>query len=72
MFVSVTTVPAAGNIALGLALGVGDEIWGSALQLLVNLAGMGLAGWGTLVVQKHVWSRISIRRRRIRPSPHEY
>ena len=72
VFVSVTTVPAAGNIALGLALGVGDEIWGSALQLLVNLAGMGLAGWGTLVVQKHVWSRISIRRRRIRPSPHEY
>jgi hypothetical protein len=37
VFISVTTVPAAGNIALGIAFGVGDAIWGSTLQLLVNL-----------------------------------
>ena len=37
VFISVTTVPAAGNIALGAAFGVGSAIWGSTLQLLVNL-----------------------------------
>lgn len=64
VFVSVTTVPAAGNIALGIALGVGHEVWGSALQLAVNLTGMALAGWATLAIQQHVWTRMSIRRRR--------
>jgi hypothetical protein len=33
VFVSVTTIPAAGNVALGIAFGVGDEIRGSILQL---------------------------------------
>jgi uncharacterized hydrophobic protein (TIGR00271 family) len=70
VFISVTTVPAAGNVALGLAFGAGDEIWGSTLQLLINLTGMALAGWATLALQKVVWSRVSARRgmliRRIR------
>jgi uncharacterized hydrophobic protein (TIGR00271 family) len=70
VFISVTTVPAAGNVALGLAFGAGNEIWGSTLQLLINLTGMALAGWATLALQKAVWSRISARRgqliRRIR------
>lgn len=67
MFISVTTVPAAGNVALGLAIGVGHEIWGSALQLVVNLTGMAVAGWITLAVQKAVWARMSARRtRRVR------
>ena len=30
VFISVTTVPAAGNVALGLAFGAGHEIWGLA------------------------------------------
>ncbi len=64
VFISVTTVPAAGNIALGLALGVGHEIWGSSLQLAVNLAGMALAGWLTLSVQQVVWQRMAARRGR--------
>jgi uncharacterized hydrophobic protein (TIGR00271 family) len=71
VFISVTTVPAAGNIALALAFGAGGELWGSALQLIINLTGMGLAGWATLTVQKIVWSRISLRRTRPTPSPHE-
>ena len=71
VFISVTTVPAAGNIALALALGDRHELWGSALQLIINLTGMGLAGWATLTVQKLVWTRISIRRNRPRTSPHE-
>ena len=65
VFISVTTVPAAGNIALGLAFGVGDEIRGSALQLLVNVTGMILAGWLTLAVQHAVWSRVSAYRARV-------
>ena len=69
MFVSVTTVPAAGNIALGVALGVRHEVWGSALQLAINLTGMALAGWVTLAIQQQVWTRISIRRRRSRAFP---
>lgn len=64
VFISVTTVPAAGNVGLGLAFGVGHEIWGSTLQLLVNIAGMALAGAVTLALQKAVWSRMSLRRAR--------
>jgi uncharacterized hydrophobic protein (TIGR00271 family) len=76
VFISVTTVPAAGNVALGLAFGAGDEIVGSSLQLLLNLSGMALAGWATLLTQQVVWTRVSAHRarlverlRRPRPSP---
>jgi uncharacterized hydrophobic protein (TIGR00271 family) len=65
VFISVTTIPAAGNVALGLAFGVGDEIWGSTLQLLVNLSGMAIAGWATLALQQMVWARMSARRARL-------
>jgi uncharacterized hydrophobic protein (TIGR00271 family) len=65
VFISVTTIPAAGNVALGLAFGVGHEIWGSTLQLVVNLAGMAVAGWATLLLQQLVWARMSARRARL-------
>ena len=65
VFISVTTVPAAGNVALGLAFGVSEEIWGSSLQLLVNLSGMALAGWATLALQQAVWTRVSHHRARL-------
>lgn len=65
VFISVTTVPAAGNIAMGLAFGATREIWGSTLQLTVNLVGMALAGWGTLALQDVVWSRVSAHRARL-------
>ncbi|GAA5018690.1 DUF389 domain-containing protein [Terrabacter aeriphilus] len=58
VFISVTTVPAAGNVALGLAFGAWDEVRGSGLQLVVNLVGMALAGWLTLALQRAVWSRV--------------
>ena len=64
MFISVTTVPAAGNIALGVAFAIPHEIWGSAAQLLVNISGMAIAGWATLAFQQAVWSRMSTRRAR--------
>jgi uncharacterized hydrophobic protein (TIGR00271 family) len=62
VFISVTTVPAAGNIALGLAFGLGSEVWGSTLQLALNLSGMAIAGWVTLIVQQTVWRRMSAKR----------
>ncbi|MEV0028959.1 DUF389 domain-containing protein [Nocardia sp. NPDC050793] len=69
VFISVTTVPAAGNIALGVAFGVGDAILGSALQLMLNLSGMALAGWATLAFQQAVWSRVSVRRAKAMSRP---
>ena len=65
VFISVTTVPAAGNVALGLAFGVGEEILGSGLQLIVNLTAMALAGWAALAVQQAIWSRVSTHRARL-------
>jgi len=64
VFISVTTIPAAGNIAVATALGVWGQVGGSALQLVINMAGMVLAGWVTLLVQQVVWSRVSARRAR--------
>jgi uncharacterized hydrophobic protein (TIGR00271 family) len=62
VFISVTTVPAAGNVALGFAFGIPDEIWGSLAQLALNITGMAAAGWATLAIQQSVWSRMSARR----------
>lgn len=62
VFISVTTVPASGNVALGLAFGAWHEVAGSGLQLVLNLSGMALAGWATLAFQQAVWGRLSARR----------
>jgi uncharacterized hydrophobic protein (TIGR00271 family) len=69
VFISVTTVPAAGNIALGIAFGAGHEVWPSTLQLLVNVLGMALAGWFALAVQQFVWARVSVRRAKAMSRP---
>lgn len=65
VFISVTTIPAAGNVALGVAFGLRDEILGSGLQLVVNLFGMAIAGWMTLAVQQEVWASVSSYRARL-------
>jgi uncharacterized hydrophobic protein (TIGR00271 family) len=64
VFISVTTVPAAGNVALGIAFAATGEIWASAFQLLLNVTGMAIAGWLTLALQQVVWNRKAKRRRR--------
>ena len=69
VFISVTTVPAAGNVALGLAFGAWDEVEGSALQLALNISGMILAGWATLALQQVVWNRKARVRRRLLARP---
>ncbi len=55
VFISVTTVPAAGNLALGLAVRDGGEITGSASQLGVNVAGMLLAGTAVMLFVRGCW-----------------
>jgi uncharacterized hydrophobic protein (TIGR00271 family) len=65
VFISVTTIPAAGNVALGIAFGVGQAVVESSIQLLLNLSGMALAGWLTLAFQEAVWERVSAHRARL-------
>jgi uncharacterized hydrophobic protein (TIGR00271 family) len=58
VFISVTTVPAAGNLALALALQSWREVVQSAEQLGINVLGLIVAGTLTLLVQRLAWSRV--------------
>jgi uncharacterized hydrophobic protein (TIGR00271 family) len=51
VFISVTTIPAAGNAAVAGVLGDWTEAWGSAAQLGINLLGIVSAGVLTLLVR---------------------
>jgi len=62
VFISVTTIPASGDAALSLVFGRWSELGGSVTQLVINIAGMALAGWITLALQQWVWRRVSARR----------
>ncbi|HEY9375588.1 MAG TPA: DUF389 domain-containing protein [Jiangellaceae bacterium] len=62
VLISVTTVPAAGNAAVALALGEPGMALGSALQLAINLCALVIAGTATLLVERRV------RRRQTAPS----
>ncbi|MFJ5176996.1 DUF389 domain-containing protein [Streptomyces griseoviridis] len=55
--ISVTTIPAAANAAVAFAYDEYRQAWGSTEQLLLNLAGITLAGTLTLLAQKHLWKR---------------
>jgi len=54
VFISVTTIPAAGNIALALPFADWPEVFGSALQLAINITGMAVSGWLTLLLLRHL------------------
>jgi uncharacterized hydrophobic protein (TIGR00271 family) len=58
VFISVTTVPAAGAMALGLALGEPRELAEAATQLGINLVGIVAAAVATLLVQRALWRRV--------------
>ena len=60
VLISVTTIPAAGNIGVAAAYGDGDEWVGAVLQLSINLTAILVAGILTLFVQR----RLYVRRRR--------
>ncbi|WP_255421279.1 DUF389 domain-containing protein [Micromonospora sp. BL4] len=59
-----TAVPAAANVAVAAAYGVWDEAAGSALQLVINLCAIVLAGLLTLAVQQLWWWNLARRSRR--------
>jgi uncharacterized hydrophobic protein (TIGR00271 family) len=61
VFISVTTVPAAGNLALAFALRVPNEIGGAAAQLGINLLGMTVAGCLVLTLQRVLTGNLAAR-----------
>lgn len=71
VFISVTTVPAAGYMAVALALGEWRAVAGSVSQLALNVLGMVIAGTATLWVQRKFWPQVG---RRSSPGtrPHEH
>ncbi|MEV5594893.1 DUF389 domain-containing protein [Streptomyces sp. NPDC052496] len=54
--ISVTTVPAAANAAVAFGYSSYQQAWGSTQQLLLNLAGIVVAGTLTLLAQKGFWA----------------
>ncbi len=60
VLISVTTVPAAGNLAIGLAVWEPDEITGSLAQLGANISGLILAGTLFLALQRRIWAPLTI------------
>ena len=59
VFISVTTIPASGNIAVGIVFARWDEVLGSAWQLGINLTGMAIAGWIALALRQWMSKRTS-------------
>ncbi|WP_353944194.1 DUF389 domain-containing protein [Streptomyces sp. HUAS MG91] len=55
--ISVTTVPAAANAAVAFSYNEYRQALGSTQQLLLNLAGIVVAGTLTLLIQKWLWKR---------------
>jgi len=72
VFISVTTIPASGNVAVAAVFGDWQQVGGSAAQLGINIAGMAVAGWLTLEIRQVMSTRVSralARRERRRRSP---
>jgi uncharacterized hydrophobic protein (TIGR00271 family) len=57
VFISVTTIPAASDIGVSLAFGSDHEAWGSALQLVLNVAVLTVVAIVGLPLQKAIWER---------------
>jgi uncharacterized hydrophobic protein (TIGR00271 family) len=58
VLVSVTTIPAAGNVGVATAYRQWSEVAGAAMQLGVNVAGLVAAGVTTLAVQARFTTRL--------------
>ncbi|HET7780950.1 MULTISPECIES: DUF389 domain-containing protein [Micrococcaceae] len=58
VFISVTTVPAAGYVAVALVLGEFQKAAGSAFQLLLNLVGIVVAAVAILLIYRVVSKRL--------------
>jgi uncharacterized hydrophobic protein (TIGR00271 family) len=68
VFVSVTTIPAAANIGVALAVSHYSAMGGAAVQLLVNVVSLLVAGVATLAVRKRLSVGSAARRRSVRPT----
>ena len=55
VFISVTTIPAAASIGVSIAFSSWGEARGSALQLLLNVVVLIVAGAGGLTAQRRIW-----------------
>jgi uncharacterized hydrophobic protein (TIGR00271 family) len=64
VLVSVTTIPAAANVGVATAYGEWSEVAGAALQLLINVTALVVAGTATLVVQARYTTRRAAQPRR--------
>jgi uncharacterized hydrophobic protein (TIGR00271 family) len=60
VFISVTTIPAAGNAAVGGVLGHWHETWQSVAQLGINLVGIVAAGVATLAIRGAIRPRARV------------
>lgn len=60
VFISVTTIPAVGTMALCLATANWSGATEALLQLGINLLGLVLSGTATLLLLRLVWSRIKV------------
>ena len=58
VFISVTTVPAAGAMSLGLALGNSTTLREGAAQLGINLVTLTVTALATLSLQRAIWRRV--------------
>jgi uncharacterized hydrophobic protein (TIGR00271 family) len=61
VLISVTTIPAAANVAVALAYWVPSEAIGSAIQLVINLSAIAVAGTLTLLLLKARSDRLARR-----------
>jgi uncharacterized hydrophobic protein (TIGR00271 family) len=61
VFISVTTIPAASDIGVSLAFGSDKEAWGSALQLVLNVAVLTIVAIVGLPLQGAIWRRAARR-----------
>lgn len=69
VFISVTTVPAAADIAAGAATGQFGTATGAAAQLGINVLCIVTAAVLTLQVQRRLWTPVLRRHRDVRPHP---
>ncbi|MEU5595173.1 DUF389 domain-containing protein [Streptomyces sp. NPDC020298] len=57
VFISVTTIPAASDVAVSLAFADWHQAWGSLVQLLLNVVVLVVVGVLALRVQRRLWQR---------------
>lgn len=64
VLVSVTTIPAIGNVGAAAGYGSWDDVGGAAVQLAINVTGLVVAGVSTLYVQARMTAATPVRHHR--------